>query len=136
MEDCIFCKIISGEIPATKVYEDNDVFAFLDIQPINFGHVLVIPKEHYKDLSVTPKELVCKSMEVVHKLIPVIKKATGADAVNIGINIGENAGQEVFHTHIHIMPRFSDDGYEVWHSKKTYAEGEMDKMSALISEQI
>ncbi|MDZ4221510.1 MAG: HIT domain-containing protein, partial [Patescibacteria group bacterium] len=78
MQDCIFCKIVAGEIPSHRVYEDDAVLAFLDINPVNPGHTLVIPKEHYKDLLDTPPELASKLIQAVHNITPAILKAVGA----------------------------------------------------------
>ena len=118
MSDCIFCKIIKGEIPSHKIYEDEEVLAFLDINPVNLGHSLVIPKEHHKDLLSTPTELASKLIAVVQKITPAILNAVEAESFNLGVNNGEQAGQIVFHTHLHIMPRFSSDKYELWKGKQ------------------
>lgn len=118
MEDCIFCKIVKGEIPSNKIYEDRDVLAFLDINPVNPGHALVIPKEHHKDLLSTPTELAQKLMSVVQKIAPAAMKAVDSDGFNLGVNCGATAGQVVFHTHLHIMPRFSSDKHRLWSGKE------------------
>jgi len=118
MSDCIFCKIVSNEIPSHKIYEDEEVLAFLDINPVNLGHSLVIPKEHHKDLLSTPTELASKLIAVVQKITPAILNAVEAESFNLGVNNGEQAGQIVFHTHLHIMPRFSSDKYELWKGKQ------------------
>ena len=117
MQDCIFCNIVSGEIPSHKVYEDSDVLAFLDRSPVNPGHTLVIPKVHHKDLLDMPPELGAKVMNAIQKIAPAVLKGVGADSFNLGVNNGSTAGQIVFHTHFHIMPRFRDDGKELWHGK-------------------
>jgi histidine triad (HIT) family protein len=115
MENCLFCKIASGMIPAEKIYEDDHTFAFLDIKPLNEGHALVVPKAHHTDTLTVPKETYLRVMETVHKLAPVIKEVTHAEGVNIHSNNGAAAGQVVFHLHIHIIPRVSGDGYTHWH---------------------
>ena len=117
MNDCIFCKIIANEIPSHKVYEDDEALAFLDINPVNLGHTLVIPKEHHKDLSNTPTELAQKLIAVVQKITPAILGAVGSEGFNLGVNNGASAGQVVFHTHLHIMPRFSSDNHRLWQGK-------------------
>jgi len=119
MEDCIFCKIISGIIPCDKIYEDEYTFAFLDIKPLNEGHTLVIPKEHHTDLMTAPKDVFVRVMETVHMLAPIIKDVTGADGINLGNNNGAPAGQVVFHLHIHIIPRRIGDGYSHWHREES-----------------
>lgn len=114
MNDCLFCKIINGEIPAGKVYEDEHSFAFLDIKPINPGHTLLIPKKHFVNLYEIPDEVLAKLAPTIKKLAVAIKKAVGAGGINIGMNNDHAAGQLIFHAHIHIMPRFKNDGYRPW----------------------
>ncbi|OGY92497.1 MAG: hypothetical protein A3H70_04610 [Candidatus Komeilibacteria bacterium RIFCSPLOWO2_02_FULL_48_11] len=135
MSDCIFCKIVSGEIPSHKVYEDEAVLAFLDIHPINPGHTLVIPKEHHNDLLDTPPELQAKLIQVIGKIAPAVLKAVGALAFNLGVNNGREAGQIIFHTHFHIMPRFSNDGHKLWHGKSLGQE-ELSKISQTIQKHL
>jgi len=128
MKDCIFCKIIEGKIPCNKIYEDKNTLAFLDINPINKGHTLVIPKEHSKNiLDVNQKDLDDVS-ETVRKLAPKIKRAVKADGINIMSSNGEAAGQDVPHLHIHIIPRFKDDGLKHWKGK-SYEEGKAKKIA-------
>ena len=122
MNECIFCKIIKGDIPSEKIYEDNDFLAFLDITPVNPGHTLLIPKEHCQDLFEIPDATLCNIGPVIKKLARAIKDGTKADGINIGMNNSPAAGQIIFHAHIHIMPRFSDDGYKLWHGKKYIGE--------------
>lgn len=117
MSDCIFCKIVASEIPSHKVYEDSDVLAFLDIHPTNPGHTLVIPKAHHKDFLDTPADLQSKLIQVIGKIAPAVMQSVGAEAFNLGVNNGASAGQIIFHTHFHIMPRFSSDGHKLWHGK-------------------
>ncbi|MFA5318200.1 MAG: HIT family protein [Patescibacteria group bacterium] len=124
-KDCIFCKIIKGELPSYKIYEDDKVLVFLDINPINKGHALVVPKEHYESILETPDDLVQHIAVAVKKISKAVMGATGAHACNIGINNGAESGQIVFHTHWHIMPRFKGDGYELWKGKDSaYMAGE------------
>lgn len=118
MSDCIFCKIVKGEIPADKIYEDETSLAFLDITPINPGHILLIPKEHYKNIYDMPDEVLSKMAPIIKKLSSKLKKAVNADGINIGMNNDSPAGQVVFHAHFHIMPRFLNDGYKLWHGKE------------------
>ncbi|MFZ2303797.1 MAG: HIT family protein, partial [Minisyncoccia bacterium] len=132
MQNCLFCKIIAGEIPSTKVYEDDIVLAFLDIHPVNIGHTLVIPKAHHTNLYETPNETLSRMMTVVKKLSTAIKGALSADGINIEMNNDPIAGQIIFHTHIHIVPRFSGDGFTHWPSARGYNEGEADEVSTKI----
>src|SRR3989344_1406990 len=129
MNDCLFCKIIAGEIPAQEVYEDDTVIAFLDIHPVNIGHTLVIPKEHSVNLYDTPDETLAHTMVIVKKLSVAVKEATGADGINIEMNNEPVAGQIIFHPHLHIVPRFSGDGFTHWHGARDYRDGEAVEVS-------
>lgn len=129
--DCLFCKIIRGEIPSAKVYEDEHSFAFLDIKPINPGHVLLIPKKHSLNLYEMPDETLRELAPTIKKLSIAIKKAVNADGINIGMNNDPAAGQLVFHSHIHIIPRFVGDGHEHWHGAP-YQEGEISEVAEKI----
>ena len=135
MSDDIFLKIIAGEIPAHKVYEDEYTYAFLDATPNNPGHTLVIPKERYKDIYEIPEEVLSHVMNTVKKVAIAVKKATNADGINIGMNNEPAAGQLVFHAHIHVIPRFKDDGLKHW-GKKEYKEGEAEKVAESIRAEI
>ena len=119
----IFKKIIDGEIPCDKIYEDDKFLAFLDIAPINKGHTLVIPKEEYRDIQDIPPDLFAELMKVVKKVATQLKEKLPCDAVNIGMNNGGAAGQVVFHAHVHVIPRFSNDGLRHWPGGE-YEEGE------------
>ena len=130
--DCLFCKIVTGEIPSTKVYEDNTVFAFLDIRPVNIGHILIVPKAHYANLYETPNETIAHMMVVAKKLSIAIKEALNADGINIEMNNDGPAGQIIFHTHLHIIPRFEGDGFTHWHGARGYHEGEADEIAQKI----
>jgi len=113
-QDCIFCKVISGELPSYKLYEDDRVVAFLDLFPATLGHTLVVPRQHSSNLLEDDEQDALAMMKAVRHLTPKIKEALGADGVNITSNIGASAGQSVFHTHVHILPRWKDDGRELW----------------------
>ena len=123
--DCIFCKIIKGEIPCYKVYEDEDTLAFLDIQPVNPGHTLVVPKQHFQNLEAIPEDLLAKVMVTVKKVAKTIK-----DNIAPGYNIQENndpiAGQVIPHIHWHIIPRQEGDGLRLW-SQRNYNDGEAEE---------
>lgn len=120
MENCIFCKIVKGELPSTKIYEDEKTLAFLDIDPVNLGHALVIPKEHYVNIYETPEKTLLDMMKVVKKLSEAIKSGLKSDGINVTMNNDPAAGQVVFHSHIHIIPRITDDGFGVWKGKTPY----------------
>ena len=109
MEDCIFCKIVKGHERSTVVYEDDHSLGFLDIYPLNPGHTLVIPKKHYPTMNEMPPEEVGRLFITVAKIMKGVQKATRADGINIGQSNGAAASQEVFHVHVHIIPRFNHD---------------------------
>jgi len=127
--DCIFCKIIKGEIPSNKIYENQNTYAFLDINPVNHGHTLVIPKKHYINIFDTPEETLKQLILTIKKITPAIKKAVNADGINIGLSNEQAAGQAVFHIHFHIMPRFKNDGLKLL-PQKTYESPEQTKQIA------
>ncbi|MCK5285718.1 MAG: HIT family protein [Candidatus Pacebacteria bacterium] len=114
MNDCLFCKIVAEEIPSHKIYEDEKFLAFLDISPINKGHTLVIPKKHSKNILEMEDNVFGELMVLVKKLAKHIKEKLEADGMNIIINNETAAGQIIFHTHIHIIPRFKNDGHKNW----------------------
>jgi len=109
MNDCLFCKIVNGEIPSEKVFENESTFVFLDIGPVSKGHLLVIPKRHAKDLQSGSVDDALEIMKTVYKIAPAVMKALQATGYNLGMNHGVDAGQDVFHTHVHFMPRYEND---------------------------
>ena len=109
MEDCIFCKIIRGEIPSLKFYEDSSVIAVLDINPANYGHALIIPKQHFATIDEAPEGALCDAMKVAKMIASKLKQNFGAQGVNIIQNNGKAAGQIVHHFHIHVIPRYEGD---------------------------
>lgn len=115
-EDCIFCKIVKGEIDSEKIHETENVISFLDIKPRAPGHSLVIPKKHVKTLPELENELVSEIFQTTKKVEKLLKASLEPDAFTIGINDGEAAGQEIPHLHVNIMPRFEDDGGGPIHS--------------------
>lgn len=108
--DCLFCKIVKGEIPAKKVYEDSNSFAFLDINPRNPGHTLVIPKRHYETIFDIPSSEAGKLFESVRKIAGMVKNGMNAHGINISQSNGKAAGQIVSHLHVHVIPRFVTEG--------------------------
>ncbi|XP_002988352.2 adenylylsulfatase HINT3 [Selaginella moellendorffii] len=109
-DDCIFCKIVHGYSPAFKLYEDDFCVCILDINPLCYGHSLLVPKGHFPALDATPPTVAAAMCSVVPLLSNAIMGATSCDSFNMVVNNGEAAGQVVFHTHFHIVPRFSGDG--------------------------
>ncbi len=111
MSDCIFCKIVAKEIPATILHEDDDVLVFMDIGPIIKGHALVISKKHYDPVTETPDDILAKLHITAKRIAAAQMNALGAGGVNIMQNNGTAAGQEVPHIHVHVIPRFKTDGH-------------------------
>lgn len=119
MKDCIFCKILSGEAEARFVYRDENCSVFLDIQPLNPGHVLVVPNVHIERMADMPEALAGKIFEVATKVFKaILKTEIKCDGANFFLSDGSQAGQEVLHCHLHIAPRFSNDGVKVGFSKE------------------
>jgi histidine triad (HIT) family protein len=110
---CPFCDLIRGAGEVSMCYEDTDVVAFMDIQPVNAGHVLVVPRAHYESLDDIPHALATHLFDVAMQLAPVVQHVGAADGMNIVVNSGAAAGQDVFHFHVHVIPRCADDGFDV-----------------------
>lgn len=136
MKDCIFCKIIKKEIPCYKIWEDDDFLAFLDINPVNLGHTLIIPKKHYENIFDLPINLLEKCGPVIQKVSKAVLGGTKASGLNIGMNNGETAGQLVFHTHFHLIPRFENDELKLWKSRENITEKNLKEISNEIKKQI
>ncbi|HPI24658.1 MAG TPA: HIT family protein [Candidatus Paceibacterota bacterium] len=134
--DCLFCKIVAGEIPAHKVYEDDKFIAFLDIKPVNPGHALIIPKAHYRNLFDMPSDLMSELGPLIKKIALAVKEATKAEGINIGWNNEPAAGQLIYHSHTHIMPRFVGDGFEHWHGKTEPTPEEFAKLATDIKKNL
>lgn len=112
MTDCVFCKIVSGEFESSKIYEDDFLFAFMDIQPVNKGHILIIPKKHVEFISDLDAETSGKMFILAGKLNSALRKTeVKPEGLNYFLADGESAGQEVSHTHLHLIPRFKGDGF-------------------------
>lgn len=126
-KDCIFCKIIRGELPSQKVYEDDWVLAILDIHPANPGHTLIIPKHHQANMWEASDEMVGHMARVARRLSHAVVAATGAQGWNLAVNNGAAAGQIIFHAHWHVIPRFVDDGLKPWRDL-AYGPGELEAM--------
>lgn len=112
MPTCIFCQIIAGESPVSKIYEDDTLLAFMDIQPVNKGHVLIIPKQHEELMTALDDQTLGRMMVLANKINKAIRRSdVRCEGINLFLADGEAAGQEVFHAHLHIIPRFSKDGF-------------------------
>ena len=123
MRNCIFCKIIAGEIPSVKLYEDDLVYAFMDIAPITFGHTLVIPKEHHTSCATIPEATAGRMFLVGSRLGVAMKRGLAADGFNLHLSDGTVAGQVVMHAHLHVVPRWTDDGFH-WNWRQLKYENE------------
>ncbi len=135
-DDCVFCKMVAGQIPVTKVYEDETVLAFLDIGPVSDGHTLVIPKEHFERLADCPSQLLGRVGEQLGKIAAAVAKAMGSDGYNLLCNNGRAAGQLVEHLHFHIIPRKTGDGlFRHWPAGE-YEKGRIDQLAAKICENL
>lgn len=122
MNDCIFCKLINGDIPRMPVYETDHVISFLTIQPVNPGHALVVHKHHHENIFDTPEKDLAEIMVAAKHVAEKVKKATNADGINISMNNGAAAGQAVLHAHVHVIPRFGKDGFKHWPHKDATPE--------------
>ena len=125
-DSCIFCRIAQKQVPASLVYEDENVMAFLDIKPLNEGHTLVIPKAHYESIFEIPLDLVAYLHGVTKKIAFAVKKATGADGISISQQNGKAAGQEIFHLHVHVIPRYEGQKLPIF---SELSEADREKLS-------
>lgn len=128
MEETIFAKIIRKEIPAEIIYEDEYTLAFLDVKPVNPGHALVVPKKFVRNILDADEETLAHVMETVQKISIALREVLDAEGINIHINNEPAAGQVVFHFHVHVIPRYANDGYEHWHGKP-YPTGDSKKIA-------
>ncbi len=135
-ESCIFCKIVCKQAPSSIVYEDDTIMAFLDIRPLNMGHTLVIPKAHYVDIFDIPE----KELSQVHKaaklLAFAIKKATAADGISIIQQNGKAAGQDIFHMHVHVVPRFEGQKLPPFSDLKEVEREQLDTLAKKIKQHL
>jgi histidine triad (HIT) family protein len=133
-ESCVFCKIVRRQSPASIIYEDETVMAFLDIRPLNMGHTLVIPKAHYVDIFDTPGEQISQVHKVSKQIALAVKKATKADGVSIIQQNGEAAGQDIFHLHVHVVPRFEGQKLAAFNELKVVERAKLDGMAEEIKQ--
>ena len=131
MNECVFCKIIKREIPADIIYENNEVLAFLDIKPVNFGHTLVIPKKHYEKMENTPDDNLSVVFANAKKMMKAVKEAMSADFVALSV-----IGIDVPHFHIHLIPRYFNDNMPVFWPRKKYKNGENAKIAEKIKKEL
>lgn len=133
MDGCIFCKIANGEIPSNTIYEDDDFRVILDNGPATKGHALVLPKAHYSDLFEMPQEAAADAMKVAKKVASLLKTKLNCDGLNLVQNNGETAGQTVMHFHLHVIPRYENDGQKIlWNPTSPSAEELVDIKNRII----
>lgn len=126
--DCIFCRIVAGEIPAERVYEDGETIAFLDIAPTRPGHVLVLPKKHVPNLEAIDGETLCAVIGVVKKIGAAVKVGLRRSGYNVVVNNDPIAGQVIPHLHFHVIPREAGDGLKPW-PQGAYGPGEAESLA-------
>jgi histidine triad (HIT) family protein len=131
-EDCIFCKIVSKKAAAVIVFEDPNSIAFLDIHPLNPGHTLVVPRKHYPSMVEMPPEEVGKVFVSVAKVMRGVKKASNADGINIGQSNGRAASQEVFHMHVHVIPRYIHELPGGFPERKSASDADLEQIGRKI----
>jgi histidine triad (HIT) family protein len=135
-DDCVFCKMVAGRIPVTKIYEDEVLLAFLDIGPVSDGHTLVIPKQHFEKVHECPPELLSRLASHLGKIAKAVIAGVDSDGYNLLCNNGRAAGQLVDHLHFHIIPRNAGDGvFDRWPAYK-YQEGKIEEMADKIRENL
>ena len=134
--NCIFCKIANGEIPSSTVYEDEDFRVILDLGPASKGHALILPKEHFKDVTELDPKIAAKVLPLGAKLGTAMKKSLGCAGFNLVQNNGEAAGQTVFHFHVHIIPRYENGPAMVtWEPGKAEPE-DLEKISSMLKAEL
>ncbi len=135
MENCIFCQIIAGTIPAYPIWENDDFIAILDIKPNNLGHSLIIPKAHYKNIFDLPETLLAGVGQAIQTVAEAVLTGAKAAGINVGMNNGSAAGQLIPHAHIHIIPRFDHDGLVHWRAKENIAQSDFEETAKKITSQ-
>ncbi len=136
MENCIFCRIVAGEIPSATVYEDENFKAIMDIAPAAKGHVIMVAKKHYANLFELDDTVASKALIVARKIAIAIQMELNCDGVNLLQNNGEAAGQTVFHFHIHVIPRYDEDQVTVPWRHTQYGDGEAAALAVKLAARI
>jgi histidine triad (HIT) family protein len=132
MTDCVFCKIVSGKIPAEKLYENERAIAVLDINPINLGHALILPKQHCRDFLDLPEDAYPSILQAAKIVAKALVQGLELEGYNIFSNNGTIAGQSVFHFHLHVTPRYHNDNIRFVLNLKKYSDGEMKEYGTMI----
>jgi histidine triad (HIT) family protein len=136
MAGCVFCKIVAGEIPAAKLVEAESVTSFLDVNPVNLGHALIVPKRHLMSLLDLTDEELQAAILVARRVAAAVRGATGSSAFNILQNDGRAAGQVVEHVHFHVIPRHHSDGFAFGWRQLSYKEGELSALLQAIKKRL
>ena len=131
-EDCIFCKIANGEIPSKTIYEDEMFRVILDLGPATKGHALILPKDHFANLYELPDEVAGKVMQLAKKMATQMTDKLGCDGFNLVQNNGETAGQTVFHFHLHLIPRYENDGQKIGWTPGSPSQEELEEIKNMI----
>ena len=132
--NCIFCKIAAGEIPSKTIYEDDKFRVILDLGPATKGHALILPKNHYANLYELPEETAGDVMKLAKKMATIMTEKLGCQGFNLMQNNGETAGQTVFHFHMHLIPRYENDGQEINWKPGSPTQEELEEIKSLITE--
>ncbi|MDE6816677.1 MAG: HIT family protein [Lachnospiraceae bacterium] len=133
-ENCIFCKIAAGEIPSKTIHEDEDFRVILDLGPVTKGHALILPKEHHKNIYELPEETAGKAMKLAKKMAAHMTERLSCDGFNILQNNGETAGQSVFHFHMHLIPRYQNDGQVISGRAGSASSEELEEIRKIIAD--
>ncbi|MGD2174918.1 MAG: HIT family protein [Candidatus Brocadiaceae bacterium] len=136
MADCVFCRIVAGEIPAAKLIETDKVISFLDINPVNPGHALVVPKRHVASFLDLQQDELHTTIFIAKRVAGAVTEATQSPAFNILQNTGEAAGQKIDHVHLHVIPRKPDDGFSLGWRQLEYEEGELEALQESIEQML
>lgn len=134
MDDCIFCKLANGEFPTNSIYEDDKFNVILDLAPATKGHALILPKEHYANLYEIPEDLLAEAVKLAKKLAMHMTDVLKCDGFNLVQNNGECAGQTVFHFHLHLIPRYTEDGQQILWDPKNPSKEELKEICELLAE--
>ena len=131
-EDCIFCMIAAGDIPSCTIYEDEDVRVILDLGPASKGHALILPKEHFDDVCSLDAQVAAKILPLAARIGEAMKKSLGCAGFNLVQNNGKAAGQTVFHFHMHVIPRYKEDGQVIGWKPETLTGEELEAVCELL----
>jgi len=134
--DCIFCRIVQKEAPASILYEDDKILVFLDIRPLNEGHTLIIPKAHHETVYDMPEDLFCHMYKLVKRMAVAVRDATKADGITVIQQNGQAAGQEIFHLHVHVVPRYEGQKLPHFHDIPNASREQLELAAEKIRQQL